>query len=231
MGIINTSKSLDCRHAQWIGSRGRSDRATCFCVACVQHIVSVHFSLHCDQQQCRLLQVARVEIKDQDERAQITYSSGPFRGSEACRDVEAHWRIQDCSQVQLWDTRTHIHFHLHPQSLSPALCIRPFPSLCFIRLCVATFSSVCFIISPHLSGLGPFLHVQSLSLIANLPFLSLPFYAQVFFFLVCRRHAFIFPQFLILKSLIEKGSAPKLVMFLCSLGDEKHMRHSVEVHI
>ena len=31
--------------------------------------------------------MVRVEIKDPDERGQITYSSGPFRGSEAYRDA------------------------------------------------------------------------------------------------------------------------------------------------
>lgn len=31
--------------------------------------------------------MAMVEIKDVDERGQITYSPGPFRGSEAYRDA------------------------------------------------------------------------------------------------------------------------------------------------
>lgn len=53
------------------------------------------------------------------------------------------------------------------------------------RLCFTTFASVCLIEGPHLAGLGALLHVRSLSLIANLPRLSVPFYVQVFFLPSC----------------------------------------------
>lgn len=119
-----------------------------------------------------------VEIRAEDERGQITYSSGPFRGSEAyrdaCRSALTTPRLLTGATVR----RT------LPSSPSCSLYLSPFLflSLRLRRLCFATFSSVCFIVGPHLPGLGAFLHVQSLSLIANLPRLSAPFYAQVFFF-------------------------------------------------
>lgn len=108
----------------------------------------------------------------------------------------------------------HTYFHLHLRSLSLSLSLRFFflslsSCLYFGRLCFTTFSSVCFIEGPHLAGLGAFLHVQSLSLIASLPSLSVPFYVQgcffSLFFLPCR-HAFIFPQLLIIKLFIIQAS-------------------------
>lgn len=70
--------------------------------------------------------------------------------------------------------------------------------------CFATLSSAFLITDPHLPGLGAFVHVQSLSVIANLHCLSVPpFMNRIFLYsLVCCRHAFIFPQLLIIKSFI-----------------------------
>lgn len=51
-------------------------------------------------------------------KGQITYSSGPFRGSEAyrdaCRSTPTNPRLLTGATVG----HTHTHFHLHPQSLS-----------------------------------------------------------------------------------------------------------------
>lgn len=122
--------------------------------------------------------MAGVEIKDRDERRQITYSSGPFRGSEAYRDACR----STLTGPRLLTGATVTSIFTLDLSLSVP---QSFLFLC-LRLCFATFSSVCFIAGPHLPGLGAFLHAQSLSLIANLPSLSVPFYVQVFslFFLL-----------------------------------------------
>lgn len=135
--------------------------------------------------------------------------------------VEAHWRTQDYSQVQLWDTHTYTLSSSSPISLSCSLS-RPwcflFLSLGFGLLCFATFSSVCFIEGPHLTGLGAFLHVQSLSPIANLPRLSVPFYVQVFFsFFPCLLSACFY--FSTIKKSPEEGSPARPVMFLSFLKD------------
>lgn len=127
-----------------------------------------------------------MEIKVLDERGQIAYSSGPFRGSEAYRDACR----STLTNSRLLTGATMGHPHIHTFIIVPHLSLscslsRPwcflFLSLGFGLLCFATFGSVCFIEGPHLAGLGAFLHAQSLSPIANLPRLSVPFYVQVFF--------------------------------------------------
>lgn len=126
-----------------------------------------------------------MKIKVLDERGQIAYSSGPFRGSEAYRDACRSTLTNSRLLTGATMGHRHIHTFINVPHLSLS-CSRPwcflFQSFGFGLLCFATFSSVCFIEGPHLAGLGAFLHVQSLCPIANLPRLSVPFYVQVFFF-------------------------------------------------
>lgn len=143
-----------------------------------------------------------------DERGQIAHSSAPFKGSEAfwdaCRNGGRAKTAHRCSYA----THTHTHAHFYPplpSFFTPQLSSLPVSLLRL--LCFTTSGSARFFIEGlHLAVLGALLLVQSLSLISDLPRLSVCFYVQGFFFYlhllslalppVCCRRAFIPPHLL-----------------------------------
>lgn len=72
--------------------------------------------------------MTRVQRKDSDERGQITYSSGPFRGSEAfrdaCRSTLTNQRLLTGATVQ------HTHISIFTSNLSLSLYTLVFFSSC-----------------------------------------------------------------------------------------------------
>lgn len=83
-----------------------------------------------------------VEIKDSDERGQITYSSGPFRGSEAfrdaCRSTLTNQRLLTGATVR----HTHISIFTPDLSLSLYFSFFLFLPLC-LDACVSPPSAQC----------------------------------------------------------------------------------------
>lgn len=93
--------------------------------------------------------------------------------------VRAHWQTPKITHR--CNCEIHTHLHLDPQSLlflPPSFFLTMFQMLVFRHLELG----VSYRSPSSLSGLGAFLHVQSLSLIANLHCLSVLFYAQDFSF-------------------------------------------------
>lgn len=144
-----------------------------------------------------------------DERGQIAYSSGPFRGSEAyrdaCQSALANPKITHrCNCEMHTHTRTSVFTLGLPRSLSLTLSF--FLSLCFRRLCFAT-SARCFLSQALISLLLARFCMYSLCLLSPIctPYQS-AFMLRIFLSsLVSCRRAFIFPRLFIIKSFIEKS--------------------------
>lgn len=135
--------------------------------------------------------------------------------------VEAHWRTQDYSQVQLWDT----HFHLNSQSLALFLYFSLFLFLSLhFRHSVSPPSAQCVLSKALISLVLARFCMYSLCLLSPI-YLAYQsaFMCQSFFFfpLVCCRRAFIFPRLLIIKSFIGRSCSEASEVTLLTEGHNR----------